>query len=51
MLLDASAGRSMKNKTVAEILELNDEMSLIEYRSRGNGRNVVKNKELLKLKT
>lgn len=51
MLLDASAGRSMKNKTVAEILELIDEMSLNEYRSRGNDRNVVKKKELLKLKT
>ena len=51
MFLDASAGRLMKNKIVIEIHELIYNMSLNEYRSQGNDRNVVKKKELLKLET
>jgi len=51
MLLDSFAGGSMKNKIVAEILELIDNMSLNEYRSQGSDRNVVKKKEALKLES
>jgi hypothetical protein len=51
MLLDASAGGSMKNKTTAEIQELIDSMSLNEYRPQGSDRNVAKNREVLKLES
>jgi len=51
MLLDASAGGSMKNKTAAEIRELIETMSLNEYRFQGSDRNVAKKKEMLKLES
>jgi len=51
MLLDVYAGGSLKNKIVVEIRELIDNMSLNEYRSQGNDRNVVKKKEVLKLES
>lgn len=49
MLLDDFVDGSMKNKTAIEIQELIENMSLNEYRSQGNDRNVVKKKEALKL--
>jgi len=51
MLLYAFAGGSMKNKTTIEIRELIDIMSLNEYRSQGNDRNVAKKKEVMKLES
>jgi len=49
MILDASAWGAMKNKIAPNIRELIHNMSLNEYKSQSDHRNVVKNKGILHL--
>jgi len=51
MLLDASAWGAMNNKIAPNIRELIHNMSLNEYKSQSDDRNVVKNKGILHLDT
>ncbi|AES96893.1 hypothetical protein MTR_5g042840 [Medicago truncatula] len=51
MLLDASAGATMKIKTTDEVTELIDNMSLNEYRAQTDDESAPKKKNMMDLNT